>query len=164
MDLQDINRSVFFINTQALVVNGAQPENNTWVYKRAPEGYVYKLVHAQVSTSVERGENGIIAFYDGHVYTQWNTFPGVVNHDLLARGELTDYVVNIDFYFHDWECKEYTISIRSADTESIFKVCVIVYYYLKKMSVFERFKYAVVHPRFNRIKKAYATTLDPKDE
>jgi len=74
---------------------------------------------------------------------------------------------NVNHYFeslNNWECKEYTIAIRDESATDPFKVCAIVWYYLQKMSTLETLFYAVIQPRWKRFKRAFRTTLDPKDE
>ncbi len=158
-DIDKIQRQVHFIQTQALVTNGVQPNNNTWIYNRAPEGYIFRLLSASFSVTVETGANGIIAFYDGHEYTRWNQWPGVESRELLGRVETNAYQFNHLMSFNEWECKEYTLGIRSTHAIQSYKVCAIVWYYLHKMNSLETLYYAVIQPRWNRFKKAFATTL-----
>ena len=87
-----------------------------------------------------------------------------MNHDVIGRAEFEEYILNNHIPLNGWECKEYTQCIRSTSTNYAFKVCVILWYYLEKMSMFEKLKYAVVHPRGKRFRRATATTLDPSDE
>lgn len=164
-DDDKIQRQVNFIQAQVLDLEDTTGKNNSWVYNRAPEGYKFELVQIVVSGSRGGGSHqGIVAMYDGHEYTRWNIWPGVESRELLYRFDSIDYQVDGVGNLLDWECKEYTLAVRSWSQTGVFKVCIIVWYYLRKMSALERLYYAVIQPRWNRYKKAFRTTLDPKDE
>jgi len=140
-------------------------DNNTWNYNRAPEGYKFELVELAASiTQRDSFHTGLVAIYDGHEYTHWNQFPGVESRELLGRDEFNSTVPNAYIALHNWECKEYTLGVRSLTESYGFKICIIVWYYLKKMSTLETLYYAVIQPKWKRFKKAFRTTLDPLDE
>ncbi|GAG55151.1 unnamed protein product [marine sediment metagenome] len=165
-DVDKINRQVFFIHAQGYDAQEEYPKkNNTFKYFRAPEGYKF-LLHSIDVTSDHRQayRDGIVELSDGHYYTGWDIFPGVENKEVLWRGSFNVYNTTLSGSLNLWECKEITIAIRSITTENVFKVSTIIWYYLKPMSKLETLFYALVHPRFRRYKKAYATTLDPADE
>ncbi|GAG66425.1 unnamed protein product [marine sediment metagenome] len=104
--------------------------------------------------------DGIVNIYDGHEYTHWNIFPGVESRELLWRGETTTYNVNLFGNLHNWECKEYTLACRSASETKTYKVCAIVWYYLRKMNWLERLYYAVIQPKGDRYKKTLGITAE----
>ncbi|GAG61297.1 unnamed protein product, partial [marine sediment metagenome] len=101
--------------------------------------------------------------YDGHEYTHWDIFPGVESRELLWRGETTTYQVNLYGNLHNWECKEYSLACRSASETKTLKLCVIVWYYLRKMNWLERLYYAVIQPKGDRYKKTLGITAEPTE-
>ena len=148
MPEKHINRQVHYIYAPAFVAEDTSGINNSWIYHRAQEGYLFELVAVQFSTSKQTSQNvGIVAIYDGHEYTHWNIFPGVESRELLAQVEVSHYEISHHLPLFDWLCKEYTIGIRSATTEHGFKPWVIVWYYLKKASRDELLEYALKHPK-----------------
>lgn len=166
MELQvdKINRQVHFITAQALVENGKQPLNNTWIYDRAPDGY--KFILHSVFISVAHNPytaTGIFAIYDGHEYTGWNQWPGVESRELLGRLE-TDAGTNQSvIMLNGWECKEYTIGTRSLSGSLAYKVCAIVWYYLRKMTDLEKYQYATIQPRGEHYRKGGPSTVEQSE-
>lgn len=135
--------------------------NNTWIYDRAPEGYKFVLDNMVVSTTQKTlARDGLVAIYDGHEYTHWNQWPGVESKELLGRVEVNVYNYNETIILNGWECKEFTLGIRSTSEENSFKICLIVWYYLRKMSWLEKLQYAVMQPRGQRYRKGGATTVE----
>ncbi|GAG81988.1 unnamed protein product [marine sediment metagenome] len=156
-----INRQVYFMHGQAYDPEDTTGKNNTWLYDRAPDGYKFILDSVDVSTvSTDTQRLGIFAIYDGHEYTHWNQFPGVESHELLFRGETNSYVLNIHATLNNWECKEFTLGMRSHSEANACKFCVIVWYYLRKMSWLEKLQYAVMQPRGQRYRKGGPTTVE----
>jgi len=145
----EIERQVHFIVAPAFDPEDKTGVNNTWQYNRAPEGFLFLLESIQVSTSQEagHGKDGICALYDGHEYTHWNQFPGVQSNELLCRMEHNVYILSNGFNLHGWPCKEYTLGIRSISQSSSYKICAVIWYYLKKASRMELLEYAIKHPR-----------------
>ena len=139
---------------RAVLIAHAQPfdpqdtiHNNTWVYRRAPDGYLYQLIEIVVSGKQEDSNKyGICALFDGHEYTHYNLWPGVESRELLWRGQMNDYVLNIGGNLHGWECKEFTMGIRSTHETFPYKVTAVIWYFLKKASREELLEYAVKHP------------------
>lgn len=164
-DIDKIQRQVHFMYANIFDPEDTSGKNNKWNYNRAPEGYKFQLVASHSSVAqINSYYTGLLAFYDGHEYTHWNQYPGVESRELIGRGETNLYQYSINIDFHGWECKEYTIGIRSLSTTNPYKIVTIVYYYLVQMSRLETYYYAVIQPKWNRFKKAFRTTLDPKDE
>ncbi len=164
-DDDKIQRQVHFIQAQIFDIQDVTGKNNTWNYNRAPEGYKFLLQKCSISVAQEGNRyKGIVAMFDGHEYTHWNIWPGVESRELLFRKGINIYMLDHVENLLNWECKEYTLGIRSVQTDTTFKACIIVWYYLQKMSYLETLYYAVIQPRWKRIKKAFRTTLDPKDE
>lgn len=156
-----INRQVQFMYAQPYDSEEVGGKNNTWLYDRAPEGY--KFVLAEVTVSAGRlsdTHRGLFAIYDGHEYTHWNQYPGVESKELLGRLEFEQYNLVQTVDLHNWECKEYTLGVRSNTDAVGFKCCVIVWYYLRKMSWLEKLQYAVLQPRGQRYRKGGATTVE----
>lgn len=168
LELQEdkINRQVHYTYAQAKDIEGTYPlKNNSFVYNRAPDGYLFQLVELDISCSCEAGVNvGIVEMSDGHCYTGWNIWAGVENRETLVRIETDVYFVNFSKSLHSWECKEYTIATRSKKTDAPFKTCCIVWYYLRKMSPLEKYQYAVIQPKGEHIRKAGATTVESTEE
>lgn len=167
MPTKKINRFCYYITATAFDSEAEYPKgNNTFRYHRAPEGYLFQLDHAQISTTSEGGLNGVIEISDGHYYTGWNIFPGVENRETLYRGDMNSYMCNLDAYFHGWECKEFTTAIRSKNSELPFKVCVIMWFYLKKATREELLEYALKHPLREHTFKALLgqySTVNPEE-
>ncbi|GAG76278.1 unnamed protein product [marine sediment metagenome] len=160
-----INRQVQFLHAQAHDEEDTTGKNNTWLYDRAPEGYKFVLHSIDISTGSPLITNfGTLAIYDGHEYTHWLQFPGVESKEILARVCFSDQMSTYSASLNNWECKEYTIGIRSSDAENPFKVCIIVWYYLRKMSWLEKLQYAVLQPRGQRYRKGGATTVERSEE
>ena len=142
-----INRLVVYPTAQAYDEEAEYPkDNNTFIYLRAPEGYLYELVAMEASVGGSSTDDGVLELSDGRYYTGWNIFPGVENRETLARIEFNLYNYHYNVPLYNWECKEYTIGVRSTNTNQPFKICVIVWYYLKKASREELLEYAVKHP------------------
>ena len=164
LELQEdkINRQVTFLHAQIFSAGDITGKNNTWCYNRAPDGYKFILVGVEVSTAkgTTPSNIGIYNIVDGHEYTHWNIFPGVESKEVLARGELSDYVLSGYHDLHNWECKEYTKVIRSNSGSQPFKACFIVWYYLRKMNYLEKLQYAVIQARGQRIRKGGPTTVE----
>jgi len=159
LQVDKINRLATYLFAPAMIPENITGINNTWLYDRAPAGYKFILDSIQVSTTEEEGRDGIFAVFDGHEYTHWNIFPGVVSHELLYRGEINTYILNLDANLKGWECKEYTLALRSTSQEKPVKVCAILWYYLRKMSQLETYQYAVIQPKGDRYKKSFRTTV-----
>jgi len=158
-----IHRRVFFVWADDLDAEGK--DNNTWRYFRAPEGKKFLLDSVTMSV-VSSGDvnDGIIMLFDGHEYTQWNIFPGVVCHETLARIDTISATFPYnDVPLHMWETKEITIACRSNMVSQNFRAMVIVWYYLQNMSKEETYEYAVKYPRYS-YRKGGPSTLNPRDE
>jgi len=163
-DDDKIQRQVHFMFAQAFDEEDTSGTNNIWVYNRAPEGYKFMLVNAQLSTTQNAARNkGIVAIFDGHEYTHWNLFPGVESREYLGRWESSDYIYNGEIPLFNWECKEYTVACRSTNTLQPVKYCIIVWYYLQKMSWLEKLYYAVIQPKGDRYKKTLGTVAEPSE-
>ncbi|GAG96879.1 unnamed protein product, partial [marine sediment metagenome] len=63
-------------------------------------------------------------------------------------------------YLEGWECKEYTIGLRSSSETHPVKGCAVMWYYLRKMSWLEKLQYAVIQPRGQRYRKGGPTTVE----
>jgi len=165
MTLKDgkIDRLVDFLSCEAY--DAADPVN-TFKYHRAPDGYLFVLHSMQISTNKQNNASyGIAYIYDGHEYTNWNQWPGVESRELLGRieydAELLDFVLPLNM----WECKEFTLGVRSSSVSYATKCCFIVWFYLKKASRKELLEYAVKHPmRHDTFKAAMGPTTLDEDE
>ncbi len=158
-----INRLATYLFAPPMIPENITGINNTWLYNRAPTGYKFLLDSIQVSTTQEEGRDGIFAVFDGHEYTHWNIFPGVVSHELLYRGELNQYILNLDASLKMWECKEFSLALRSSSQETPVKVCVVIWFYIRKMTELEKLQYAVLQPKGDRYKKSFRTTVQTGD-
>ncbi|GAG88451.1 unnamed protein product, partial [marine sediment metagenome] len=77
-DDDKIQRQVHFMFAQIFDDEDTSGDNNKWVYNRAPEGYMFELVKANITTTrTANAREGICAIFDGHEYTHWNIWPGV---------------------------------------------------------------------------------------
>lgn len=164
---EGINRKVHFAHANAFLPEDTSGVNNTWVYHRAPEGYLFLLDSVTLSNAHNPyTTTGIFAVYDGHEYTHWNQFPGVESRELLARFETSSGETQIDLNLHGWECKEYTIGIRSLSESVAYKICAIMWFWLKKASRKELMEYAIKHPiREDTFKRAMrGSTLTEGEE
>jgi len=160
-----INRRVKFMHAIPFVENGQHPENNTWWYNRAPEGYKFILHSAVISNAhVPYTSTGIVAIFDGHEYTGWNIFPGVESMEMLGRFETSAGETQGVIDLNGWECKEYTVASRSLSGSLQYKCCVIIWYFLEKMSDFETKQYAVMQPKGEHIRKSGMTTIELDEE
>ncbi|GAG74291.1 unnamed protein product, partial [marine sediment metagenome] len=138
-----INRQVNFMHAPPYDAEESSGVQNTWLYDRAPQGYKFILDSVDISgTKVDSEWDGIFAIYDGHEYTHWNIYPGVESKELLGRCELISQDISKTIQLHNWECKEYTMAVRGTNPTNAFKVCIIVWYYLRKMSWLEKLQYA----------------------
>lgn len=128
-----------------------------WFHRRAKDGHKFVLVE------VKYGHNGVWAsgimaqIYDGHKYSQWGSFPDIFDQDTLALVHLNLYITAHSESLNFWECKEYTISFRNIGSVE-HKPTAIIYYYEVPMTIFEKFMYAVIHPK-RKLRKGSATTL-----
>lgn len=155
-----INRQVHFLYAQVFDEEETAGKNNTWLYDRAPDGY--KFVLHKISIYVDRVRAwGVFALFDGHEYTHWNIFPGVESKEVIAYITTSNSPpLGVTEYLEGWECKEYTLGIRSTSTTASLKGCCVVWYYLRKMSLLEKLQYAVIQPRGQRYRKGGATTVE----
>jgi hypothetical protein len=161
-----INRQVVYPYAQVFNPTQSYPKkNNTFIFNRAPDGYKFVLVAIDISGHQENSyKYGLLELSDGHYYTGWNIWPGVENRETLFRCELNDYIRNIYGDLHLWECKEYTIAIRSTHETYPFKCCVIVWYYLRRMTTLETKQYAVIQPKAEHYRKGGPTTIESTEE
>jgi len=163
---EEINRYVIFGTAPIFDPEDKTGVNNRWIYRRAFEGYLFLLSHIEVSVSSQGPyREGLIALYDGHEYTHWNQFPGVESRELLTRAEFNQFQYNSHAPLHNWKCKEFTLGLRSTSTENNFRMCAIVWFYLKKATREELLEYALKHPiredTFKRVMRG--TTVDPHE-
>lgn len=163
---KEIERQVHFMTAQIFDPEDTSGDNNTWQYNRAPDGYLFELAKINVSGSRGGGSHqGIVALFDGHEYTHWNIWPGVQSQEMLYRFDSIDYQVEGAGDLLNWECKEYTIGVRSWSITGMFKVTAIIWYYLKKASRMELMEYAIKHPKNqDMFKRVYrGTTVEPSE-
>lgn len=142
----DINRKVHFQQAPIFDPEDKSGINNTWIYHRAPDGYLFELHSVDFSVTVDTGEIGMVGLFDGHEYTHWNIWPGVESREYLARVETNLYHLNETKSLNGWKCKEYSIGCRSRSEAKPLKVLSIVYYYLRRASREELLEYALKHP------------------
>lgn len=161
-DIDKLNRNVFFKHAGIFDPQDTTGKNNTWQYNRAMSGYIFKLVSMDISVPLAYAD-GITAIFDGHEYTHWNIFPGVESRELLGRFESSQQQQNFTIDLHGWECKEYTIAIRSSNVSKAFKSVIVIWFYLEKMNRLEQLFYAVIQPRFKRIKTAFMRTVESSE-
>ena len=161
-DIDKLNRNVFFKHAQIFNPVDKTGKNNTWQYNRAMSGYIFNLVSMDISVSSEYPD-GITAIFDGHEYTHWNIFPGIESRELLGRFESNQYQQNFTIDLKGWECKEYAIAIRSTSETKAFKSVIVIWFYLEKMNRLEQLYYAVIQPRFKRIKTAFMRTVESSE-
>jgi hypothetical protein len=166
MSLKKINRQVYFGFAPIFNPEDSSGVNNTWIYDRALEEHLFVLDSIQVSVTKENSYyNGIFAIYDGHEYTHWNQFPGVESRELLGRLEFSEHNLTGFINLNGWECKEFTIGIRSTHQSVPVKMVAILYYYLKKASREELLEYAIKHPvREDTFKRAMRGTTVELEE
>jgi len=159
-----INRQVHFMHAQIFDPQDTSGDNNTWNYNRAPDGFKFILHSIHISGNRGNGlQQGIVSMYDGHEYTHWNTWPGVESRELLARFDSIDYQCDTIIPLNEWECKEYSLAVRSWSETKAYKACIIVWYYLRKMSWLEKLYYAVIQPKGDRYKKTLGVTVEPRE-
>lgn len=166
-DDDKIQRQVHYLWAPIYDTEDTSGKNNKWIYNRAPSGYKFFLVSCEVSVisiNPATHNNGIFNIVDGHEYTHWDIAPGVECREILARCFFTVEQQNYTAQLHNWECKEYTLATRSTSGTYPFKIQVIVWYYLQKMSYLETLYYAVIQPKWNRYKKAFRKTLSRFEE
>lgn len=158
------DRQVHFISAPVFDPEDKTGVNNKWNYNRAPEGYLFELIKVEISAH-ETYFDGIFNMFDGHEYTHWNIWSGVESRELLTRCDTNAYQLNFASDLCDWECKEYTLAIRSSNVAKAFKICAIVWYRLKKASRLELMEYAIKHPRNqDMFKRALrGPTLEPTE-
>ena len=160
-NLEKIQRQVIYLSVKAFVAGLKDGTNNKWYHNRAPSGYLFQLVELTFNVAIGSGErDGIIAIYDGKKFhTRYTQFPGVEDDEILGRGITNLYSLSGAIDLHGWECKEYTIGIRSTSTVDAFKGESIVWYYLKKMTPFERYHSAIKQPK-RKWKRGSKTTVE----
>ena len=169
MDIETskINRQVHYGYAQ-IYDSEDKGDNNSWIYNRAPNGYKFILDSISVIASATNNQNnGIVQIYDGHEHTNFIIYPGVESREILERLETTDYQLNLEKSLHGWDCKEYTIGLRSTSETYPFRVIIIVWYYFEKMSRYERLLFAVTHPKsiLGRYTKSLrGTTVESTEE
>ncbi|GAH17784.1 unnamed protein product, partial [marine sediment metagenome] len=105
--------------------------NTIWKHKRAIEGH--KLVLVDVSISIEyvhTEPEQFFQIYNGSVWSVWGSFPNIFDQSTLAQITLSTYSgANHQRPLHDWECKEFTMSMRNTDSEGVRRFCAIVWFY-----------------------------------
>ncbi len=163
---EGINRQVHFIMAPAFDSEDHTGINNTWQYRRAPEGYLFILDEIYVSVRDGNADKGQGALIDGHEYTHWNLWEGVQCNEYLARWYHDDYTHDLSINLHGWKCKEYTLAVRSSDATKVYKICAIIWYWLKKANREELLEFAIKHPsRQDTFKRAMrGTTVEPLEE
>ena len=166
LEVNKINRQVYFLHLPAYDSELDPPgKNNRWIYDRAPDGYKFVLVSVEVSARISAsGTSSIFGMFDGHEFTNWLLFPGVESRQYLTRSELKIYNNNFAADLHNWECKEFTLAGRSLATAEAVKYCVIVWFYLRKMTPDETKMYAVIQPRGEHYRKGGPRTLTEGEE
>ena len=165
-DTDKINRQVHYPYAQAFDSED-KGDNNDWTYNRAPNGYRFILDSISVIASATNNQNnGIVQIYEGHEHTDYIIYPGVESREILERLETTDYQLNLEKSLHGWDCKEYTLGVRSTSETYAYRVIVIVWYYLQKMTAFERLHFAVTQSKSikGRFPKAFRTTVEPTED
>ncbi len=86
--------------------------------------------------------------YDGHTYSHWGSFPGIFDQSTLTLSALNTYNNNVLHSLNNWECKEFTLSVRNTNIMDPSPICIIVYFYEVPMSKLEILEYAVKQPRY----------------
>jgi len=165
MPQDKINRSVFYPHSVAFDTENPGA-SNTWVYDRAPEGMLFELVAIQASVDKQSSRyEGVIAMFDGHEFTNWNIYSGVQSFELLTRHEFDLYNNFMSSPLYNWECKEYTIGIRSSSVTNAFKTVIVVWYYIKKATREKLLEYAIKHPiREDTFKRAISgISIEPTE-
>jgi len=137
---------------------GAKRET-IWKYKRAIEGHKLVLVDVQFDLQTVRTENVHFQVYDGHTYSHWGSFPGIFDQSTLALKTLNAYSVSGYASLNNWECKEFTLSVRNRHISESFPICIIVFFYEIPMTKLETLEYAVKQPRY-KYRHGSARTLD----
>ncbi|MBA7546832.1 hypothetical protein ES705_39231 [subsurface metagenome] len=133
---------------------------NIWKYKRAIEGHKFLLVEAIISgEDMKAGAQLFFQVYDGHVYSHWGSFPQIFDQATLGLANLIYYNAHTSLNLHNWECKEFTMSMRLDNDEANRRFNAIVWYYQIPMSKLEKFEYAVKQPRY-KIRHGGPRTLD----
>jgi hypothetical protein len=162
----EINRQVHFGYAQVFDPEDDSGDNNTFIYNRAPDGYKFILHKISLSIATGSYDQGIVMLFDGHEYTHWDLWPNIQSNEVLFRGVTNSYTNNIVEYLEHWSCKEYTIGLRSKSESEQFKVLIIVWYYLQKMSKLDRLHYAVTQPKsiLGRHPKAFRTTVESTED
>ena len=163
-DTDKIQRQVHFMSAIPYDAENKTGSQNTWNYNRAPEGYKFLLHSVTMSCDLQNTTyEGLVAMFDGHEYTHWNLWPGVESREMLLRAVFNAYMLDRDFSLNLWECKEYSLGCRSRNSSYSFKVAIVVWYYLKKMSWLEKLYYAVIQPKGDRYKKTLGVTVEPTE-
>ncbi len=119
-----------------------------WKYKRAIEGHKLILVDVRMSIRSLQTKDAFFQIYDGHTYSHWGSFSGIFDQSTLALSSLSAYNNNVLHSLNNWECKEFTLSVRNSHVTLSFPICIIVYFYEVPMSKLETFRYAVRQPRY----------------
>lgn len=135
-----------------------------WKYKRAIEGHKFILV--EIDFMVERSDATyelIGQIYNGHVYSHWGSFPNIFDQSTLAIASLIQYSLNVTKSLHNWECKEFTMSMRNTSVVNANRFCFIVWFYEIPMSKADTFEYATKQPRY-KFRHGGPTTLDRFEE
>jgi len=135
-----------------------------WKYKRAIEDHKFILVGVTIA-SVGLGDGAQLNFqiYDGHVYSHWGSFPAIFDQSTLGLASLNPFIVNNSIDLHNWECKEFTMSMHAQWETANKQFNATVWYYQIPMTKAERFEYAVKQPRY-KYRHGSAITLDRYEE
>lgn len=124
------------------------PREVIWKYKRAIEGHKLVLIDVRMVTSSARTERQFFQIYDGHTYSHWGSYPNIFDQSTLAMSALNTYNLNVVHSLNNWECKEFTLSVRNTHTTESYPISMIVYFYEVPMSKEETLEYAVKQPRY----------------
>ena len=132
-----------------------------WKHKRAIEGHKFILVDFDASVNKVETQTKALRcqIYDGNVYSHWGSFPGIYDQSTLRLAVLNPYTLNVILPLNNWECKEFTMSVRNADDTDTRQFLIVVYFYEIPMTKAEAFEYAVKQPRY-KIRHGSARTLD----
>lgn len=159
--MDKIERHCWF---DTIPIHSAQTRYGTlFKHMRARKGHKFLLKDWNIISHLPTSGN-TVAFqvYDGYVQSMWGAFPNIYDQSMIGAYIVTAYEHNAQIDLGLWECKEFTLSVMSDDTDDAVQFGSIIRYYLVPMSKLETLEYAVKQPRY-KYRKGFARTADVEE-
>ncbi|GAI97432.1 unnamed protein product, partial [marine sediment metagenome] len=122
-------------------------------------GKIYELLGIQLSSQAELTKSKwILQMYQGHKpASQYGLCPYIEDQDVIMRHESTAngstaYNSTVWYPLHNFKVKQFTYAFRSTSESSEARCCIILFFNLVSMSMWQKLEYALKWPRLQRSK------------